>query len=434
MDTLELLHRLSVALAIGLLIGIERGWQARAEPEGGRAAGLRTYALSGLLGGVWGALLRAAGASEWAQGAGLIALAVAFAIFSIVLAFFRYREIVHDRTYGATTVVAAMLSFALGALAVAGDMVVAAAAGVATAGLLASKAVLHSWLERLTWAELRSALVLLAMTFVVLPLLPDTAIDPWGAIRPREIWLMTVVVAAISFVGYVAIRVAGERAGIVLTGIAGGLASSTAVTVTMAKLAKDNPDQRDPLLAGAVLSSAMMMARVAVVAGLINAHLLDRLLVPLGLAGLALAGCGAWLLGPSRGQSSAATAGLALDNPFEIESVLKFGLLLTVVSALAKIAATFGGSAGAYTLAAISGIADVDALTVSMARSGVETLGVTVAANAILIVVLVNTVSKAVLGAVTGGREAGIRLGLAAIAAIAAGFAGVTAMDLVLGG
>lgn len=151
METTELFRRLTVALAIGLLIGLERGWQAREDEEGERAAGFRTHALAALLGAVWGAISNQTGIG------GAVALGLAFAVFSAAIMLFRYREIVHDATFGATTVVAAMLAFALGAFAVVGDVEAAAAAGVATAGLLALKAAAHGWLRRLSWEELRPA-------------------------------------------------------------------------------------------------------------------------------------------------------------------------------------------------------------------------------------------------------------------------------------
>ncbi|MGC1861159.1 MAG: MgtC/SapB family protein, partial [Methylocystis sp.] len=149
MDTVELFQRLSVALAIGLLIGLERGWQAREDREGERSAGLRTHALASLLGAVWGAISNQTGIG------GAVALGIAFFIFSAAIILFRYRETSHDGTFGATTVMAAMLAFALGALAVVGDMQAAIAAGVAATGLLALKSSLHGWMRRLTWPELR---------------------------------------------------------------------------------------------------------------------------------------------------------------------------------------------------------------------------------------------------------------------------------------
>ena len=148
---IDLLQRLAVALAIGLIIGIERGWQERDVAEGERALGLRTHALAGLLGGVWGAIARGQG------GSGLIALGLAFLVFAIASSVFRLREVRHQRTFGATTIVAAMMAFSLGAFAVLGDSIAASAAGVVTACVLALKPALHSWVKRLTWQELGAA-------------------------------------------------------------------------------------------------------------------------------------------------------------------------------------------------------------------------------------------------------------------------------------
>jgi len=214
LDTFEFIKHLAVALAIGLIIGIERGWKQREEQEGERAAGLRTHALAGLLGGVWGAIARTFG--DW----GVVALGLAFAVFTASIVLFRLREMQHAKSFGATTVVAAMLAFSLGAFAMV-NIVAAAAAGVATAMLLALKAGLHAWLKRLTWEELRAGLVLLAMTVILLPILPDREMGPLRALNPHEIWLMTVTIAAMSFAGYVAIREAGAEHGVVLSGLAG---------------------------------------------------------------------------------------------------------------------------------------------------------------------------------------------------------------------
>ncbi len=417
MDTAELIQRLSVALAIGFLIGLERGWQSRNEREGERAAGLRTHTLAGVLGGVWGLLTLSRG------DAGTIALALAFATFSAAIIFFRLREAVADGTFGATTVVAAMLAFALGAYAVAGDTAAAAATGVAVAGLLALKSALHAFVGRLSWIELRSGLLLLAMTFILLPLLPNRTVDPWDALNPFELWLMTILIAAISFAGYIAIRLMGEQRGIIATGVAGGLVSSTAVTVTLARLAEEHPAQRDQLLAGALLSSATMAARVLVVVAAIGVALLPRVVLPIALLGLTLTVAGLLFLkagAPDRAQGKE----LRLTNPFELKTVLQFGALLTVITLLAKLLVMFAGSAGAYALAAVSGIADVDAVTLSMSRLGADLANNAVAANAILLAVGVNTIAKAVLGWMTGGVEVGQRLLAVAVLAVAAGIAG----------
>jgi len=424
-DAIELFERLAAALAIGLLVGIERGWAEREEGEGERAAGLRTFALAGLLGGVWGALA--------AGDAGLIALALAFLVFSVVVAAFRYRELVRERSYGVTTVVAAMLVFALGALAVLGDMVVAAAAGVATAGLLALKAALHEWVKRLTWPELRAGLALLAMTLILLPILPDQPMGPWKAVNPHDVWVMTIAIAVVSFGGYVAVKVAGEHRGLLLSAVAGSLVSSTAVTLDMARLAKKHPD-RATFFAGTIaLAGATMMARVIVVVAVFNAELLRWLVPGLVCAGLAsLAATGISLLHAHRSQEKNAGRGsvLVLTNPFDITTVLKFGALLAAVMLLAEGLTRLFGAGGAYALAAVSGIAEVDALTLSMTRLARTTLGPETAAQAILLAVAVNSIAKGVLAWIIGGAGIGRRVLLIAALAIAAGFVGLQLASL----
>ena len=196
------------------------------------------------------------------------------------------------RGASATTVVAGMIAFSLGALAVLGDPRAAAAAGVAAAGLLAVKAALHAWLERLTWEELRSGLILLAMTVILLPLLPDRELSPWFRVNPREVWLMTIMIAALSFAGFVVIRLAGARLGVLLSGLVGGLVSSTAVTLNMAHLARQHPAHTRSFAAATMLAGAMMMLRVLVVVAAVNIALLPSLALPLIFG--ALAQVGSW--------------------------------------------------------------------------------------------------------------------------------------------
>jgi uncharacterized membrane protein (DUF4010 family) len=182
--------RLALALAIGLLVGLERGWRERGEPAGSRTAGIRTYGATGLLGGVVAALAAALSAPS--------IMVAGFVSFAAIFAWFKYREDRHDESYSVTAVVAAVLVFALGALAVVGDYRAAAAGGAILAGLLASRETLHGALRKLTWVELRSAIVLAVMTAVILPLLPDRTIDPWGGFNPRQVWFFTVLTAALS--------------------------------------------------------------------------------------------------------------------------------------------------------------------------------------------------------------------------------------------
>ncbi len=418
MDTFELIQRMGVALAIGLIIGIERGWKQRAEAEGDRAAGMRTHALAGLLGGAWGAVARSTG--EW----GMIALGLAFAAFVAVIVVFRLREIEHEKTYGATTVVAAMMAFALGALAVVGDQRVAVAAAVAATMLLALKVALHSWLRKLTWEELRAGLILLAMTVILLPILPDRDISVWFPVNPREIWLLTILIAALSFAGYVAIRIAGPQLGILLSGLAGGLVSSTAVTLNMARLSKEHGDRTRLFAAAIILASAVMMVRAMFLIGIVNAAVLPVIAAPLILAVLAQV-CMAGVLGNWARNDGPVDQPLELKNPFDLLVVLEFGALLTLVMLLSKMLAAKAGSAGAYALAAVSGIVDVDAISLSLARLAPEGLSVETAGYAVLIAVSANSLTKVVLGWTTGGRSLGKLLSLALAGAFAAGAIGL---------
>ncbi len=411
----ELIWRLSVALAIGLLIGLERGWKARDAAEGERAAGVRTHALAGLLGGVWGAI-----AAPWG-GQGAIALALAFMAFVAVIALFRLREIAAEHIYGATTLVAAMLAFALGAFAVVGEPAPAIAGGVATAALLAAKTALHAWLQRLSWLELRSGLVLLVMSFILLPALPNHPIDPWGAINPFALWLLTVLIAVISFVGYVAVRAVGYRQGLAVAGLAGGLASSTATTAAMARLAPEHPDRVGALAGGAALANAVMALRVLAILSLINPELGLRLVGPLTGVGLVYLLAGALLVRSDPAGGEHAGEGPLVDNPLDLAIVLKFGLFLAVVMALSRLATHFAGPAGVYAVALLSGMADVDAIALAMGRQGAAEIGMQAAGVAVLLAVASNTVVKTTMGWMLGGRALGARLTLASILAMIAG-------------
>ena len=414
-QTLRLISHLAVALAIGLLIGVERGWQEREMPEGGRTAGIRTYTLIGLLGGLSAALVPLVG--SWPMTAALLVLAAAFT-------WFRYRESVRDGDYSVTSVVAAIITFILGAIAVAGPEQAAISAGVAMTILLALRKSLHLWLRALSTNELRSGLLLVAMTFLALPLLPDRSIDPWGAINPHQLWLYTIMIAAISGAGYVAIKAAGPARGILFGALATGLVSSTSATLTSARRVREGGPP-ELLSTGAALASAISFLRTLgialVVAPSICFHLAAAL-VP-AAAAIALIAALGWRGAALQDESSASIAS-KLDNPIDIGFVLRFGVLLAVVLVLTKIAArTFGGQSF-VALAAVTGIVDVDPITLSsdgIAKSGAASAAVI----GVLVAVLANMISKSIIGFAVGGRRYGARFALIAAAALAAGAVGL---------
>src|SRR5262249_20014014 len=194
MEFPELISRLALALGIGLLIGLERGWRRRDASPGSRAAGIRTFALSGLLGGVIAALAQALGGAATASGG--IVLGVGLIAYAAIITIFTRDLNKAAGSFSATSAIAGLLTFGRGAYALLADMRVAAATGVAVTGLLAAREELHGWVAKITWPELRSGLVLLAMTFIGLPIVPDDPIGPLGGANPREIWLIAIVLAA----------------------------------------------------------------------------------------------------------------------------------------------------------------------------------------------------------------------------------------------
>ncbi len=395
----DMLARLAVALAVGLLVGLERGWQARAAGEGRRAAGLRTFALTGLLGGVSGAIGSAT--SPIVLGFAFLGFAIAFTVFAAL-------EARADADVSATTAVAGLVTFAVGAYAALGEVQVAVAAGVATTVLLAMREPLHQWIARLSFEEIRAILTLAAMTFLALPVLPDRAIDPLGAVNPREIWLLAILIAGLSFVGYVAVRLFGDRLGILLAAVAGGLASSTATTVALARLGHDRPEAAPVLAAGILASGAVMVARVGMVLTAIAPALLPAAWPPLAaLAGVLAVGAlvtGGWRR-PTDGVA------LTLTNPLDLATALKLALLIAIVGLATAWLGGVAGGGGVYVIAALSGIVDVDAATISMGRMSHAGLAAATAVAAVLTTVAVNTVAKSIMAGWIGGTALGIRVG-----------------------
>lgn len=406
----DLFLRFALALGIGLLIGLERGWKLREEPSGARAAGIRTFGLSGLLGGVFGALAVLLGGAT--SPAGGLLLGLGFAAHAAVFALFCRDENIAERQVSATTAVAGMVTFALGAYALLGDRIVAAAAGVAATVLLAGRERLHGWVEHLAWHELRSGLLLLAMTFVALPLVPDRPIAALAGVNLHEVWIVAIVLAGVSFVGYAAVKAFGARLGVLMAAAAGGLVSSTAVTVTNARRAAQGEGAARVLAGGAVLATAVSLVRTLAIVAALNPVLLTVTAAPL-LAAAATSVVAAVALSYLAGADDGAEQKTELRNPFELSSVLSFALLLGVISVVARVLSERYGAAGVLVTALVTGLADVDAITVSIAQLAPQPLGAEAAGLAILAAVASNTVAKLAIGVATGG--------VAFAAAVAAG-------------
>jgi uncharacterized membrane protein (DUF4010 family) len=423
MTELEVAQRLGVALAIGALVGAERHWRDRGEDDGQRTAGLRTYTLIGMLGGVAGALELALRGT--ATGPAGIVLVGVFIAFALLFGRFQLRELQAEQSYSVTSVIAGMVTFALGALAVLGDMRLAGAAGVVLVAILAAREALHRFVEALTFAELRSAIVLLAMTFVVLPLVPTNPVGPFGGVSPARIWTLAILVAAISFAGYVAVKLLGERNGELVAGAVGGLLSSTATTVTNARRSM-GAGETDRLVAGALGAGVVSYGRTALLVLVLAPALLPIVAPPLAAAGLVMASAALWLARRDTDGHVATDA----TNPFDLQQVLQMAVFLTAIAFATRAAAAWFGDAGAVAVSAITGLADVDAPVITVAGLFGSGLSAEVASTAMIVAVTSNTVAKAGYALLLGAWRFGAMFAAVTVAALMAGGAGFAAARL----
>ena len=411
----SLMHFLSLlaAFAIGLLIGIERGWSEREEKEGDRIAGIRTFSLIGFLGGTWGLL--AADLSAWI-------IAAAFLSVSALIIVAYVMDVRKNKDIGATTAFAMMLAFALAAWAVQGNELYALGVTVIVMALLGYKPALHRFLRKIEEKEIFAGIKLLIISVVLLPLLPNEGYGPWNALNPYWIWWMVVLISGLSFVGYFAIKVAGRRLGTLLTAITGGMASSTAVTLSLAQYARESISIK-VFMAGVIFAGSIMFIRVVIEVSIVNATLLPILWPPLAVMFAALILFGFTLLKMDHKKELDSGKEIGLKNPFQIGMALKFGALLGLILMLSEGMKEWFGDEGIYALSVISGLMDVDAITLSLSRMSREGLSNEVAAMGIILASATNTMVKGFIFAFFVGLKKSLPLLGFLFAAILAGLA-----------
>lgn len=394
---MELFEQLGLALALGLLVGLERGWQERHAEEGTRIAGLRTFGLISLLGGLCALL---------AEQVGSILLGFTFLAFALLVFVSYFDSVRRSGDRGMTTVVATLVTFALGALTVMGYETVAAAVAVVVTILLGLKPVLHGWVARLRQEELYAVYKLLLISVVLLPVLPNQGFGPWQTLNPYEIWWMVVLIAGVSFIGYFAVRIGGAGRGVLVTALSAGLVSSTALTLNFSRVARANPQGQRLLGAGIAFAAATMFPRLLLVVGIIYPPVVFYLLFPVGLMGAIVFGGGYWLW---RGAKRQTTPHLTLENPCDLGMAVKFGGLLALVMLASRALKEWFGDIGLYVVAGISGISDVDAISLTLARMAQdEAEALTVAAIGIFLAAMVNTLVKGGLAWGIGGARFGL--------------------------
>ncbi|OZA80078.1 MAG: hypothetical protein B7X64_07350 [Halothiobacillus sp. 39-53-45] len=406
LDIVLVLQNLGLALGIGLLIGLERGWHERTAADGSRVAGVRTLGLIGLSGGLIGLL-----ASQY----GGVVLAAGIFVLGVILAVSYWLSAQRDQSVGITTEIASFLTFTLGVFAVSGYAYVAVVAAVISMILLGLKPVLHAGLQKLSEQELFATFKLLLLALVILPILPNGDFGPWGALNPWVIGWMVLLLAGLSFVGYFLMRILGSRQGLLVTSLLGGLVSSTALTLTLARFNRERRDMTGIVAVGIIVASTLLFPRVLIEVGLVNADLLSALLPPI-IAMLLTASLGAVIAWrwASVHESNSATLVSTLKNPLELGAALRFTLILVAIMLLA----------GIYGLAAISGLADVDALSLSLSKmAGQGQITADVATQAIVLAILVNTLVKTALAFFIGGRLLGWRVAVVLVPTVGVGMA-----------
>jgi uncharacterized membrane protein (DUF4010 family) len=414
----ELLSRIALSFGIGLLIGLERGWTSREVAPGSRAAGVRTFSIAGLLGGLVGAMARQTDGTVGVASALLIG--IAFAAYAVVIALFSLEENRASKKFSATTAVAALLTFVLGVYALIGDARVAAAAAVAAAGVLALREGLHGWIARITRRELESGLALLAMTFIALPFVPDRSVGPLGGVNFREVWIIAIALASISFAAYIAVRYYGENRGALIAAAIGGLVSSTAVAFTNARRAAAGEGSPRILADATALATAISFVRVAAITAVLAPAIALPAGIVLGAAALAATSPATMTLLGQRAVKGTDTA-VSFRNPFGFWSVLAIAASMGVLIVLGRYVNDRFGTGGAIVGAASMGLFDVDAMTVAVSRLVPDELDSRGATYAILAGVASNTLVKAAIAVVIGRGRFALYVALTALACLAVG-------------
>ena len=393
MDDTHLALRFAVAIGLGMLLGLER---ERSKVEDG-GAGVRTFALIALSGALAGHLGKSLGL-DW------LALALFVAVAALVVAM--YVMTAQRGDTGITTEVSALLAFLLGLLCAQGQLQLASWIAVAMALLLALKDWLHQLARHINATDVEATLKFSIVTLIILPLVPDINYGPppLDVINPYKIWLMVVLISALNFSSYLLIKIVGVEHGVGLTGLLGGLASSTAVTLGFSQRSRETNADASALALGIVLAWTVMFFRVALMTALISWELGRQIAWAMGLLCTAGLGASYWLWQRNRKRERGQVE--PGNNPFELDQAIKFGLLFGVVVLVARAAQVYLGDLGLYVAAAVAGLTDVDAITLAMVNLvHSDGANLQVAARAIVIAVMANTLTKSAMAIGLGSAE-----------------------------
>jgi uncharacterized membrane protein (DUF4010 family) len=389
-DLFVLLQKLGVALLIGLLIGLEREHSRPKEEK--IFAGVRTIPLISMLGFIAG--LVTSFTTYW----------IYFIIFGGFAALITVAHIFSAKSgkLGGTSEIALYIVFLLGTLVFFNFIILAAIIAVIVTLFLTLKFQLHSFVGKVSEEDLYATLKLAIITIIILPLLPDKTFGPFDVLNPRLIWYMVILVSGISFIGYILMKIYGEGKGVLMTGILGGLVSSTAVTYSLAKKSKENPSMSLNFAAGIVLASTVMYPRIFIIVLIFNSTLILSLWLPLLI--FTVSGfIAAMVLSKNIGNGKQGQ--IELTNPFKLKSAILFGIIFGIVIFAAKAAQIYFGSGGLYAASALAGLTSVDAIILSLAKfaSGNQSVEIIIAAT--IIATIANNFVKIIISSFAGSPQ-----------------------------
>jgi uncharacterized membrane protein (DUF4010 family) len=406
----NLLPAIVMSACFGALVGLIRQWSDQVgRPGEADFGGVRTYTFWAMLG-----CLGAAGSEKL----GLAVLAVVMTLVGAqqIVAMAKMPATSHP---GGTTFASVLLTMFTGALVFWGQRQTALLVAATTMVIIGMKQTLHAWTRAFTSEDIRGTMQFVAITGVMLPLLPNQTYGPFNAFNPYSTWLMVVLISGLGFVGYIMMRLLGAKAGTTITGLVGGVASSTATTLAFSRRSKDDPTLSASYTLAVVLACTVMLARMLVIVGVLNRELALSLALPFALMALPGLGFTAWVWFFRRPEESA-VATPHLHNPLSLGIAIKFGLIYAVVAFLVKAATSLQWHAGLLPLSFLSGLTDVDAITLLMANNRTDgTVGATVATQAVILAAIANSLMKAGLAVSLGApalrRQIAFVLGLTAV-------------------
>lgn len=396
---------LLMAALLGFLIGLERERKREISPS--IVAGIRTFPIIAVFGSIIG---------ELTVGYGPSVLVAGFFAITVMAGLSYIRESAGEKI-GGTTGFTVLVTFGLGVFTAIDLMGAALAGAVVVTGLLSMRQELRDLSTTVTRQDLFAVVQFAAVSLIALPLIPNESFGPWGVWNPHTIWVQVVLISGISFMGYLAMKIAGPQRGAALSGILGGFASSTAVMLTFSRRSKETPELSGTFIFATLASSVTSVIRIFMIVFVVDRRLAVAGLLPLAAIAVVSA---IWALASRRGARDEDSRDVTVNNPFELRTAFEFAVFYAAILLVTSAASEFFGTGGIYVASLLGGLLRPDAIALSLTGPSFAGLDGRVVVMALTLAIAVNSVFKALLGASLGSRTFRRGIVLAHIAAAAA--------------